>query len=62
MNYSELTIKNISITGVQAEYNPSYYYAIAAGTISYQYRNYFFLNQHSLPRQYVTACDLGKDC
>ncbi|HNP23446.1 MAG TPA: hypothetical protein PKM63_17385 [Panacibacter sp.] len=59
MNYSELTIKNISITGVQAEYNPSYYYAIAAGTISYQYRNYF-LNQHSLPRQYVTALRFGK--
>lgn len=39
-DYSELTAKGISIQGVQAEFNPSYYVAIAAGTIDYRFRDY----------------------
>ncbi|HJT72743.1 MAG TPA: hypothetical protein VJ720_01970, partial [Chitinophaga sp.] len=40
VNYSELTAKDISIQGVQAEYNPSYYLAIATGGVDYRFRNY----------------------
>ncbi|WP_147323476.1 hypothetical protein [Chitinophaga silvatica] len=39
-DYSELTAKNISISGVQIEYNPSYYLAVATGTVDYQFRNF----------------------
>lgn len=59
INYSELSIKNINITGVQIEYNPSFYAAFASGFISYRFRNYF-INNHERPKQYVTAVRFGK--
>src|SRR5206468_6230233 len=31
VNYSELSAKNITVNGAQVEYNPSAYYAVAAG-------------------------------
>ncbi|WP_217603521.1 hypothetical protein [Chitinophaga sp. GbtcB8] len=40
VDYSELTAKNISITGFQAEYNPSYYVAVATGAVDYRFRDY----------------------
>lgn len=40
INYSELSAKNVSIDGVQIEYNPRAYMALAAGTIDYRYRDY----------------------
>lgn len=40
VDYSELSAKNISVTGVQLEYNPSYYFAFAAGTVDYRFRDY----------------------
>ena len=58
VNYSELTIKNISITGLQAEYNPSYYIPVASGFISYRFRDYI-INNTRQPRQYVTALRFG---
>jgi hypothetical protein len=51
-DYSELTAKNISITGVQIEYNPSYYLAIATGTVDYQFRN-FIVKEKRAP-QYLS--------
>lgn len=39
-DYSELTVRNISITGLQVEYNPNYYYAVAAGRVDYRFRDY----------------------
>ncbi|SFW81872.1 hypothetical protein [Chitinophaga sancti] len=50
-DYSELTAKGISITGVQAEFNPSYYVAVAAGTIDYRFRNYVV--NSGAPSQYL---------
>lgn len=41
LNYTELTAQNISITGVNIEYNPSYYAAFAAGKIDYRFRDFF---------------------
>lgn len=39
-NYSELSVKDISITGVQIEYNPHFYYAAAVGKVDYRWRDY----------------------
>lgn len=44
LNYTELTAQNITLTGVNVEYNPSYYAAFAAGKLDYQFRDYFNKN------------------
>ncbi len=59
VDYSELSAKNISITGVQAEYNPRYYYAVAAGFVDYRFRN-FIIQNNNAPRQYLTLVRAGK--
>lgn len=51
-DYSELTARNISISGVQVEYNPSYYLALATGVVDYQFRN-FIVKEKRAP-QYLT--------
>jgi hypothetical protein len=43
-NYTELTVKDLSISGVQVEYNPHFYYAAAAGKIDYLFRDYIVPN------------------
>jgi len=58
VNFSELSIKNISINGIEAEYNPSTYFAVAAGTIDYRFRD-FIINEASPQKQYVTAIRFG---
>jgi len=59
VNYSELSVKNISITGLQVEYNPHYYYAFAAGKVDYRFRDYIIPgNIHS--HQYVALARFGK--
>jgi hypothetical protein len=40
LDYSELSAKNISINGLQIEYNPRSYMALAAGTVDYRFRDY----------------------
>ncbi|MHA4810993.1 hypothetical protein ACX0G9_22990 [Flavitalea flava] len=44
LDYSELSAKNISITGVQVEYTPSAYMALAVGTVDYRFRDYTLQN------------------
>jgi hypothetical protein len=41
IDYSELTAQNVMLTGVNIEYNPSYYAAFAAGKIDYGFRDFF---------------------
>lgn len=60
VDYSELSAKNITITGLQAEYSPKFYYAIAAGMIDYRFRNYL-LPQPSGPKQYLGLVRFGKE-
>lgn len=57
VDYSELTAKNISITGVQAEYNPSYYVAFASGAVDYRFRD-FVVNDNRV-RQYLNMVRVG---
>lgn len=58
-DYSELSVKNISITGMQIEYNPRYYYAVAVGKVDYRYRDYIIPAQNR-SRQYLALARFGK--
>lgn len=44
LDYSELSAKNVSINGLQVEYNPSNYMAVAAGWVDYRFRSYTVQN------------------
>jgi hypothetical protein len=44
LNYSELTVSNVSLTGINIEYNPQVYAAVAAGKIDYGFRDFFGRN------------------
>lgn len=59
VNYSELSVKNISINGVQAEYNPSNYYAFASGSVDYRFRD-FLMQSPGQPHQYMNVFRVGK--
>ncbi len=59
VDYSELSAKNISITGIQAEYNPANYYAVASGYIDYRYRD-FVINEARRPKQYLNIIRFGR--
>jgi hypothetical protein len=41
IDYTELTAQNVMLTGINVEYNPSYYTAFAAGKIDYGFRDFF---------------------
>jgi hypothetical protein len=41
VDYTELTAQNVMLTGINVEYNPSYYTAFAAGKIDYGFRDFF---------------------
>ncbi|WP_343673844.1 hypothetical protein [Chitinophaga sp.] len=56
-DYSELTAKDISIQGVQVEYNPSWYAAVATGVIDYRFRNYIV--NSDAPKQYLSLFRAG---
>lgn len=58
-DYSELSVKNVSITGIQAEYNPRYYYAVAVGKVDYRFRDYIVPNR-SRSNQYLALARFGK--
>lgn len=58
VDYSELSAKNVSITGVQMEYNPSYYVAVATGTIDYRFRD-FIVKNGTMPGQHLHLLRLG---
>lgn len=58
IDYSELSAKNVSVTGIQAEYNPSYYAAFATGVVDYQFRD-FIIARRNAPKQYFTALRAG---
>lgn len=59
VDYSELSAKSISITGVQFEYNPSYYVAFASGFVDYRFRDYI-INDPNRQKQYLSLIRVGK--
>lgn len=58
VNYSELTVNNISLTGVNIEYNPSYYAAFAAGSVDYLFRD-FIVQPGAVPKQNLVLGRFG---
>jgi hypothetical protein len=59
VNYSELSAKNISVNGFQAEYNPDAYYALATGTVDYRFRD-FIVKGPKQSGQYLTVLRYGR--
>jgi hypothetical protein len=60
LDYSELTVKNISIAGVNIETNPGkYYFAFAAGKVNYRFRDFIFKNNLDLPKQSLALARVG---
>jgi hypothetical protein len=52
VDYSELTVKNISLGGVNVEMNPKpYYFAFAAGKVNYRFRDFILKGNNKLPDQ-----------
>jgi hypothetical protein len=58
LNYTELTAQNIIITGINVEYNPSWYAAFAAGKIDYRFRD-FFNKKSKNNNQYIALGRFG---
>jgi hypothetical protein len=58
-DYSELSVRNISITGFQLEYNPNNYYAVAVGKVDYRFRDYI-IPSHVRSNQYVALIRFGR--
>jgi hypothetical protein len=58
LNYSDLTAKNISINGVNFEYNSWYYLAVAAGTVDYRFRD-FSVNGSNKRHQFMYLVRAG---
>ena len=59
INYTELTAQNITVTGINIEYNPSYYAAFAAGKIDYRFRDFLGKNKPQRNNQYIVMGRLG---
>jgi hypothetical protein len=59
VNYSELSAKNISVKGFQAEYNPDAYYALATGSVDYRFRD-FIVKGPKQSGQYLTVLRYGR--
>jgi hypothetical protein len=60
IDYSELTVKNISLTGVNIEMNPNnIYFAAAAGKVNYRFRDYIVKGNYAGSNQSVGLVRAG---
>jgi rRNA processing protein Gar1 len=59
LNYTELTAQNITVTGINLEYNPGLYAAFAAGKIDYRFRDFLNRNTARHNNQYIVMGRLG---
>lgn len=62
VDYSELTVQNISLTGINAELNPGkLYLAFAAGRVNYRFRDFVIKNTER-PKQnlYLVRAGIGR--
>ncbi len=63
IDYSELTVKNISLSGVNIEMNPlPFYFAFAAGKVNYRFRDFIIKDNKQLPDQslYLIRAGVGQ--
>jgi hypothetical protein len=60
IDYSDLTVKNISLAGVNIELNPNkFYVALAGGKVNYRFRDFIFKNNNSTQQQSLGLVRLG---
>lgn len=59
LNYTDLTANNLSLTGLNIEYNQRFYTAVAAGIIDYQFRDFSLQPTMKYPRQYLFLARAG---
>ncbi len=59
IDFSPLTARNITISGFQIQHHDRYYMAFAAGTLSYQFREYM-IPALSKPKQHLEILRVGK--
>ncbi len=60
-NYSELTVKNTSVNGLNFEYNSWYYLAVSAGIVDYRYRDFAINGANKKPQYlYLVRAGLGR--
>jgi hypothetical protein len=61
LNYSELTARNLSVNGINFEYNSWFYFALAAGTVDYRFRDFILDKSNRKPQyMYLLRFGLGK--
>lgn len=58
VNYSDLTVRNVMLNGLNVAYNSWYYVSVSAGLINYRFRD-FVINNASRPKQYFYMGRLG---
>ncbi|WEK37952.1 MAG: hypothetical protein P0Y53_10615 [Candidatus Pseudobacter hemicellulosilyticus] len=58
LDYSDLTVKNISVNGINFEYNSWYYFAVTAGLVDYRFRD-FAMHGADKKRQLLTMVRAG---
>lgn len=60
-NYSELTVKNTSVNGINFEYNSWYYLALSAGVVDYRYRDFVVNGSNRKPQYlYLVRAGIGR--
>lgn len=59
VNFSELTAKNISVNGINFEYNSWYYFAATAGLIDYRFRDFSIQALKRPQYMYMVRLGLG---
>jgi hypothetical protein len=61
LNYSELTARNVSLNGINIEYNSWYYLALAAGTVNYRFRDFILTRSNRKPQyMYLIRAGVGR--
>lgn len=61
VNYSELTAKNISVNGINVEYNSWYYLALTAGMVNYRFRDFVVNGERKQPQYlYMLRAGIGR--
>ncbi len=60
INSSELTANNISVTGINFEYNSWYYLSVTAGVVDFRFRDFALSNEKKIPQHlYLLRLGLG---
>lgn len=62
LDYSELTVKNMSLTGFNMEANPGkFYFAASAGKVNYRFRDFILKSNDRIPPQslYILRAGIG---